>query len=256
MNNSTSFYSNNRNFDNNNTLWDKNNTNTSSSFYKHQLALENHFRGIPDKRFDVYPSIRNQKNHKELMVSSNIGPGSYDVKFSQRPHTVSLVKSNLQSSIIRKSSAPPPGTYEIPRIMTPAHPGSELGIRISSPFKSSGRRRDLMDDAEHYVTLRESEKMSNLGPGSYETIDNWSPTYFKKYNRSESILTNKFYSQPLPSNRQIKVDKPWRSNSKKYSSSSNNEQCEGELNSAEFEIRKVKKELERDISSVRQLPDL
>ena len=56
---------------------------------------------------------------------------------------------------------------QLPRIMTPNTLGSDLGIEVQSPFKSSGRKKKITIDCEHYVTTKFEEDMMNLGPGKY-----------------------------------------------------------------------------------------
>jgi hypothetical protein len=41
-----------------------------------------------------------------------------------------------------------------------------------------------MDDAEHFKTMRNEEKFSNLGPGSYDVSISWAPDSFMKYDRN------------------------------------------------------------------------
>jgi len=67
--------------------------------------------------------------------------------------------------------------------MSPDTPGSEIGKQISSPFKNSGRKKELMIDADHYKTTRDEVYYSHMGPGFYDLPDSWKPEQFFKYNR-------------------------------------------------------------------------
>jgi hypothetical protein len=75
--------------------------------------------------------------------------------------------------------------------------GSEIGLQIISPFKNSGRLRSLMDDAEHYKTMRNEEKFSNLGPGSYNVSISWQPDSFIKYDRNRIMTRSKSRSSTV-----------------------------------------------------------
>lgn len=52
------------------------------------------------------------------------------------------------------------------------HPQT-LSRHLSASFRSSGRSKSLMSDAEHYVTMGNEVKHSNMGPGFYDTSDSW-----------------------------------------------------------------------------------
>lgn len=69
--------------------------------------------------------------------------------------------------------------------MSPGTVGSELGVEVTSAFKCQGKGL-LMLDGEHYNTLREDKKFSNLGPGYYDFKDSWTPSSFVKYGKDKS----------------------------------------------------------------------
>ena len=92
---------------------------------------------LKNPRLDIYPSVRQHKPYGEIKHSSNLGPGSYEYHdysnrcfvfvyimfrdvFSRRPQTTTrtgftISRSNIHPdhSIIRRSAAPPIGTYNV-----------------------------------------------------------------------------------------------------------------------------------------------
>ena len=64
-----------------------------------------------------------------------------------------------------------------------------MSRHLSASFRSSGRSKSLLHDGEHYLTMGNELKHSNLGPGSYDTLDTWA---------SEERQTSSFVStRPL-----------------------------------------------------------
>ena len=102
--------------------------------------------------------------------------------------------------------------------MSPQTPGSELGLQISSPFLCAGRGGLLMPDGEHYATLREGVKLSNMGPGYYNLQDPWRPAAFVKYNKrptrtAESLGRHEQQAMSTMNHNYNSItcnDKPWR----------------------------------------------
>lgn len=123
--------------------------------------------------------------------------------------------------------------------MSPDTPGSEIGKQISSPFKNSGRKKELMLDADHYKTIKED--VNHMGPGFYDLPDSWKPEQFFKYNRKpkkEDITTSK-RNQPY--------EKQWILPELKKEKS--------KMKSEIFEIDSFdKKELNKEIECIRNLP--
>ena len=87
--------------------------------------------------------------------------------------------------------------------MSPPVSGSELGVQITSSFLNGGRRKELINDAVHFNTMKEDVKMSNLGPGTYDLPDNWSPSAFNKYNKKPGKSVEKKYNHQT-------YEKPWK----------------------------------------------
>lgn len=83
--------------------------------------------------------------------------------------TMLVTKVPADATIFPAERAPPVGTYTIPQIMQP-HTYGEMGIQVSSSFKSSGRSKQLMGDAKYFHTVRDDVRNANLGPGSYESV--------------------------------------------------------------------------------------
>jgi len=57
-----------------------------------------------------------------------------------------------------------------------AHTYGEMGIQVSSSFKSSGRTKMLMGDAKYFHTVRDDVRSTNLGPGAYESVKSFMGT--------------------------------------------------------------------------------
>lgn len=129
-------------------------------------------------RFEILPNSRKYYTPKQLYQSGNLGPGSYDPQPAQRAK-LAIIRASTPSLYSRdrkldepfwpKSESPPVGCYTIPRIMS-ADPGSDRGKSITSSFKSSGRSKALMGDAILFQTKNEVLHMSNMGPGSHDTV--------------------------------------------------------------------------------------
>lgn len=135
-----------------------------------------------------------------------------------------------------------------------------FGHCTTASFKSSGRAKPLMADAIHYATMREEEKFSNTGPGSYDFRDIWSSG-----DRStvRFVPTGKSISKPVGG--VPFADKPWKQpppliKRKKPKPGSNNLPAQPlkkpggislQLDSA---AESDAKQLQRDIETVRNLP--
>lgn len=147
---------------------------------------------------------------RELNASSNLGPGTYDLpgmKPVSRPGSSSSMSHShvpIEHRLVQRARGPPPGTYDVPRILDPSVVGSELGRQISSPFKNSGRQRQLLAQGSdfHYRTLREECIGCNMGPGAYNIPDPWRPG---KLTHKLDTVTSGF--QPRASSGD---QKPWR----------------------------------------------
>lgn len=132
-------------------------------------------------RFETLPNSRKYFTPKQLYQAGNLGPGSYDPQPAQRA-TLAIIRAStpslygsdrkLEESFWPKSSSPPVGSYTIPRIMS-SDPGSDRGKSITSSFKSSGRSKALMGDAILFQTKNETLHMSNMGPGSHESVQSF-----------------------------------------------------------------------------------
>jgi hypothetical protein len=46
----------------------------------------------------------------------------------------------------------------------------DMGVQVTSSFKSSGRSKQLMGDAKYFHTVRDDVRYNNLGPGAYESV--------------------------------------------------------------------------------------
>ncbi len=153
--------------------------------------------------------------------------------------------------------------------MSPGTVGSEIGIQISSPFRSSGRG-NILHDGVHYATLREDLSLSNMGPGYYNQPDLWAPSSFVKYNKQvrAGSATNRAYNGEVSAMNTINQrrtagmhDKPWKQ--KGVAGDRERERRRlSELNpfdtseaDAKMNQRHHHKELSRDVDSVRQLPN-
>mmetsp|Transcript_9400 Transcript_9400/g.14162 ORF Transcript_9400/g.14162 Transcript_9400/m.14162 type:complete len:254 (-) Transcript_9400:298-1059(-) len=125
-------------------------------------------------RFEEYPDVRHRTLIREENRNSHIGPGTYDVndRAGSRMHRVRspVMYRQTDSQYTDKtfiSAAPPVGTYDIPRIMSPPTVPSKR-VQHTSSFKTSGRERGLLSNAVLYQTLNEDKTMSNIGPGMYD----------------------------------------------------------------------------------------
>ncbi len=152
--------------------------------------------------------------------------------------------------------------------MSPNVLGSEMGIRISSPFRSSGgRSKPLLLDGEHFATLREDVTLSNIGPGYYEHRDEWTPSSFVKYNKPRTKEGSPRHLAPMETingktyNSIGRNDKPWRNNivqqpprGKKSQGTENpfdTSEVDRKLDGPQRRIDMVR----RDIDAVKDLPD-
>jgi len=165
-------------------------------------------------RFDNSAGIRKSKSFYENRRTSNLGPGSYDSQSGFRTLKSAGGISKTYFPPERQCYAPPVGIYHLPRIMSPGALGSETGVEVTSAFKCQGKGL-LMRDGEHYNTLREDKKLSNLGPGYYDMRDNWSPTSFVKHNKDRSKIKSEPGHQFMLTlnkshNSITQKDKPWQ----------------------------------------------
>lgn len=138
-----------------------------------------------NSRFDDTSSSRKEATFNEKLNRSNLGPGVYEHAHDfrnvvpLRPTRVTCLQKTivpLQSSIVQKARAPPIGTYNIARLMSPScREGLGQGIHIhtTSSFRSTGKAKDLMFDAKRYQTMRRDVYECNIGPGTYDVTDKW-----------------------------------------------------------------------------------
>jgi hypothetical protein len=136
------------------------------------------FRSTLD-RFEEYNEVRHKKFNREEGRTSHLGPGLYDPKDDCISIYSRCTSPKMQTELITKdeknivSAAPPVGTYDIPRDMSPstfAHAENSSSRNMTSSFRSCGREKPLMGDAQLYMTLREDIKSTNRGPGMYLNV--------------------------------------------------------------------------------------
>lgn len=151
--------------------------------------------------------------------------------------------------------------------MSPNVIGSELGTQVTSSFRSSGRKKNLMMDGVHFATCREDIKFSNLGPGCYDTTDTWDPKFMTKVKTGQlfrPITPLRPASAPYPT--------PW----KDYISDSSNASNDASSNNTTGNLPKIRNskvkkgstshlnttpekvtlaEVQNEINMVRSLPD-
>lgn len=172
-------------------------------------------RMLPDphgykSRFENSTCIRYNKTPIELKTNSFFGPGMYDVKPDQKHneyfhHVKSTVmySSNIhpQDKIIIPERAPPPGTYNIQRLMSTVP--KELFEKNSSSFKSSGKIKPISKDTNLYLSPIAVKELARVGPGTYDTNDLWSKSE-RDLNKTYSLSWNQ-----LPRSAQS-TEKHWR----------------------------------------------
>lgn len=153
-------------------------------------------------RFDSYSSFRNIRMQSELKKFGNLGPGTYDFHdYTNRPKTVAVAGSTRSTpcfnSVARKDlpveldaifdrpQGPPPGTYNVPRIMGfEGYDGAEIGKVIRSPFTATGGRHKEIDlGGDIYLSQIQKNSRRHMGPGFYDLPDEWTPSSFFKYNK-------------------------------------------------------------------------
>lgn len=231
------------------------------------------------KRLDTTASLRRGKSSNELRNNGNLGPGSYDINAPALSRPASrrsggspgMAKSNIpaQYGIVRPATAPPVGTYDLPRILSPGVSNIDSGLQITSPFLSrGGRNKVLMTDGIHYSTLREDLCLSNIGPGYYNTRDNWSPVSFVKYNKSRAVSPSARTEITLMGtlNRNTRSrggnrenDKPWRQNASLSPKKSKDTSILDPFDTADIDAslraaQNRREESQRDVDAVRNLP--
>lgn len=141
--------------------------------------------------------------------------------------------------------------------MSPGTVGSEIGVEVSSPFKSHGRGL-LMLDGERYNTLREDKKFSNLGPGYYDLRDDWVPSSFTKYGKDKSSIKKQAGEQfMLTLNRSTNSithkDKPWQ---QKRKAKPKKDIAANPFDTSDTDaVSDYHREMSREIQSVRNLPE-
>ena len=132
-----------------------------------------------------------------------------------------------------------------------------FGHCTTASFKTSGRAKPLMGDAIHYATMRQEEKFSNMGPGSYEFRDIWSSNdrmTVRVVPTGTSILSKPVGGVPF-------ADKPWKQpppliKRKKPKPGSNLPPPVAKKPGVILDVAMESdaKQLQRDIETVRNLP--
>jgi hypothetical protein len=81
--------------------------------------------------------------------------------------------------------------------------------RVSSSFKSSGRKTPLFNDGQTYRSSRETADKSNIGPGYYDQLDTWNTAH--EYVRSANYLERQYSPETVSRVSSNSDDhKPWR----------------------------------------------
>lgn len=131
------------------------------------------------ERFEEYGEVRHKKFNREENRNCHLGPGLYEPKDGSVSIYSRCTSPKMYSELIKKdeknfvSSAPPVGTYDIPRDMSPStlvHLENSSSRNSTSSFRSCGREKPLMGCGTIYMTLREDLKTSNRGPGMYLNV--------------------------------------------------------------------------------------
>eukprot|EP01041_Mallomonas_annulata_P010184 gene10184-21225_t len=122
-------------------------------------------------RFEEYSSQRHVPSKFFRARDTHRGPGTYDVPAAARASLAVLRVSTPalynRDRCLQESFWPKPEGAPIPSIMSQT-PGSEWGIQVTSPFKSSGRSKELMLNGSLYCTKHDLVYSSNVGPGMYD----------------------------------------------------------------------------------------
>lgn len=196
------------------------NNSSNGAIYRPETSPEQSL-GLGHLRFDTYCSTREQRMVSEIKKTGNLGPGKYDFfDFSNRPKTVTVAGSTRSQGcfqgvarndipvdlnpIYHRERGPPPGTYDVPRIMGfEGYHGAEIGTAITSPFTATGGRKNpLAYDAERYISKIQESALRNMGPGYYDLPDKWAPGSFQKYNK-------KYKHDTKSRTRSGHYEKPW-----------------------------------------------
>lgn len=118
-----------------------------------------------------------------------------------------------------------------------------------------------MLDGEHYNTLREDLKFSNLGPGYYDLKDNWTPSSFIKYGKpiarnTKSPVDNFVLTLNKSYNSITHKDKPWQQKSRPRQRMSAEERARNPFDTSDMDAAgDHQRELQQDILSVHKLPE-
>ena len=129
-------------------------------------------------RFEEYNEVRHKKFNREEDRNSHLGPGIYEpnddsLSINSRCTSPKMYPEPFKDEKNFVSTAPPVGTYNLPRDMSPssfAHVENSSSRNMTSSFRSCGREKPLMGCAKIYMTLREDLKTSNRGPGMYLNV--------------------------------------------------------------------------------------
>lgn len=129
-------------------------------------------------RFEEYNEVRHKKFNREEDRNSHLGPGAYDpnddtVSIYSRCTSPKMYPEQMKDEKNFVSAAPPVGTYDIQRDLSPtsfAHVENSSSRNMTSSFRSCGREKPLMGCAKVYMTLREDLRTTNRGPGMYLNV--------------------------------------------------------------------------------------
>lgn len=135
-----------------------------------------------------------------------------------------------------------------------------MGIQVTSPFKSSGRKKALMEDSLRFQTLREDITTSHMGPGTYDAVASYmghqivNPTLndrtFRSHRMSDKedeIFRRTLHSQSSPTSASEQSARPWRDCPIRSSAEHHK--------AAHSPIVVSPEQLRQDILDVRGLPD-
>jgi hypothetical protein len=232
------------------------------------------------ERFEEYGEVRHKKFNREEDRFSHLGPGIYEPK----DDTVSVYSRStspkMYPELIKRdeknfvSSAPPVGTYNIPRDMSPstfAHMENSSSRNLTSSFRSCGREKPLMGCAKIFMTLREDLRTSNIGPGMYLNLTpsfggrvSYNPTLSDPRHRANmaSSLSSAGSAHSLDGGggRSAKQPRPpisdlWRPSTAAAAAASATEKKKTAMKSLDTHSFVSASELKRNIEQVRGLPD-
>lgn len=200
------------------------------------------------------------------MRCGNIGPCSYEPRDNSLSNFPRASSPKMSPELIVRddknfvSFAPPVGTYNIPRDLSPSpvsHVDASSNRNLTSSFRTSGREKPLMGCGNIYMTLREDLKNSNRGPGMYLNITPsvsgrvcYSPSFSDSRHRANLVsspITDVGSGRQSQRNRynDTPCSTPLPTPSKKMSS----------LRNSESFCSVSPSELKRNIEQVRNLPD-